>query len=44
MDLNLGLGLLERSGDCLLLLVEISELLLPFLDLVEDGFDVVEWV
>ena len=44
MDLDLGLGVLHGTGDSLLLLVEVSELLLPLLDLVEDGFNVIEWI
>ena len=44
MDLNLALGVLQGSGNCLLLHVEVSEGLLPLLDLVEDSFDVISWI
>jgi hypothetical protein len=44
VDLNLGFCVLESSGDCFLLHVEVSECLLPFLNLVEDGFNVISWI
>ena len=44
MDLDFGLGVLECSGNCFLLHVEVSEGLLPLLDLVEDSFNVVSWI
>ena len=44
MDLDFSLGVLESSSNCLLLLVEVSEGLLPLLDLVEDSFNVISWI
>ena len=37
-------SVLEVSCNCLLLLVEISKTLLPFLNLVENALDIVEWI
>ena len=44
MDLDFGLRVLKCSSNCFLLHVEVSEGLLPLLDLVEDSFNVVSWI